>query len=154
MNIIEPGQKAPAFKLLDQNESEVKLSDFKGKKILLYFYPKAITPGCTVQACAVTDARAELAELNIVPLAVSPDKPSLLKRFEDKKSLNFTLLSDPDHATAEEYGVWGEKKMYGKSYKGIIRSSFLIDEKGKVTHVWYKVAPKETVPNAVAALNP
>ena len=152
MNVIEPEQKAPAFKLLDQNESQVKLSDFKGKKLLLYFYPKALTPGCTTQACAVTDAKEELEKLNIVPLAISPDKPSLLKRFEDKKSLNFTLLSDPDHAVADAYGVWGEKKMYGKSYMGIVRSSFLIDESGKVTHVWYKVSPKDTVANAVKAV--
>lgn len=152
MSTIEPGKKAPSFKLLDQNESEVTLTDFKGKKILLYFYPKALTPGCTVQACSVTDAREELEKLNIVPLAVSPDKPSLLKRFEDKKSLNFTLLSDPDHKVAEDYGVWGEKKMYGKSYMGIIRSSFLIDEKRKITHVWHKVKPKDTVPNAIKAV--
>ena len=152
MSAIAPGKKAPAFTLLDQNESEIKLSDYKGKKVLLYFYPKALTPGCTTQACEVTDARAKLEKLNIVPLAVSPDEPSYLKKFEEKKSLNFTLLSDPDHSVAEQYGVWGEKKMYGKSYMGIIRSSFLIDETGKVTHVWYKVSPKETVPNAIKAV--
>jgi len=152
MNEIKPGQRAPAFKLMDQNETEVKLSDFKDKKVLLYFYPKALTPGCTTQACAVTDAKAELDKLNIVPLAVSPDKPSLLKKFVDKKSLNFTLLSDPDHAIAEEYGVWQEKKMYGKTYMGIVRSSFLIDETGKVTHAWYKVKPNDTVPNAIKAV--
>lgn len=151
MSAIEPGKKAPAFTLLDQDAKQVKLSDFKGKKVLLYFYPKALTPGCTTQACAVTDAKTELNELNIVPLAVSPDEPSKLKRFEEKKSLNFTLLSDPNHVIAEKYGVWGEKKMYGKSYMGIIRSSFLIDEKGKITHVWYKVSPKNTVPNAIKA---
>jgi peroxiredoxin Q/BCP len=151
MNLLKPGHSAPAFTLLDQNENKVKLSDFRGKKVLLYFYPKALTPGCTTQACAVSDAKTELDKLNITPLAISPDNPSLLKRFEDKKSLNFTLLSDPEHAIAEKYGVWGEKKMYGKAYMGIIRSSFLIDEKGSITHVWYKVAPKETVPNAISA---
>jgi peroxiredoxin Q/BCP len=152
MSTIKPGKNAPAFTLLDQNESKVRLSDFKGKRVLLYFYPKALTPGCTTQACAVTDAKAELDKLNIVPLAVSPDAPSYLKKFEERKSLNFTLLSDPDHSIAEKYGVWGEKKMYGKSYMGIIRSSFLIDENGIITHVWYKVKPNDTVPNAVKAV--
>lgn len=153
MSQITPGQAAPSFTLQDQNENKVELSDFKGKKILLYFYPKALTPGCTTQACEVADAKAKLDKLNIVPLAISPDKPSLLKRFESTKSLNFTLLSDPDHAVAEAYGVWQEKKMYGKAYMGILRSSFLINENGEITHVWHKVSPKETVPFAIEALN-
>ena len=150
MSEIKPDQKAPSFTLLDQDGTAVSLAAFKGKKVLLYFYPKALTPGCTTQACEVTDAKTQLAELNIVPLGVSPDKPALLKRFQEKKNLDFTLLSDPDHAVAEAYGVWGEKKLYGKAYMGIVRSSFLIDEKGVVTRAWYKVAPKETVPKAVA----
>ena len=151
MSTLKAGDRAPDFNLLDQNENSVKLSDFKGRKVLLYFYPKALTPGCTTQACSVTDAKSELAKLNIEPLAVSPDHPSILKKFDEKKSLNFTLLSDPDHKTAETYGTWGEKKMYGKSYMGIIRSSFLINEKGFITHLWYKVAPGDTVPNAIKA---
>lgn len=151
MSTMQPGQKAPAFTLLDQRETEIKLSAFLGRKVLLYFYPKALTPGCTTQACEVSGARAKLAALNVVPVAVSPDKPALLKRFDEAKSLGFTLLSDPDHAVAERYGAWGEKKLYGKAYMGVIRSAFLIDERGAVTHVWYKISPKETVPNALEA---
>ncbi|MFA7172038.1 MAG: thioredoxin-dependent thiol peroxidase [Kiritimatiellia bacterium] len=151
MNLLKPGQIAPPLKLLDQNEAEVTLSDFKGRKVLLYFYPKALTPGCTTQACAVSNAKTELDELNVVPLAISPDKPALLKRFEATKSLNFTLLSDPEHTVAEAYGVWQEKKMYGKAYMGILRSAFLINENGVITHVWYKISPAETVPAAIKA---
>lgn len=152
MSQLEPGQTAPDFVLQDANGTPVKLSSLRGKKVLLYFYPKALTPGCTTQACEVSNARAELAGCNIVPLGVSPDKPALLKRFDEQKALGFTLLSDPDHAVAERYGVWGEKKLYGKAYMGIVRSAFLIDEKGVITHVWYKVSPKDTVPNARKAV--
>lgn len=151
MNQLEPGQKAPDFTLTDANEKPVKLSGFSGQKVLLYFYPKALTPGCTTQACEVSNARAALAELGVVPLGVSPDKPALLKRFDEQKALGFTLLSDPDHAVAERYGVWGEKKLYGKPYMGISRSAFLIDEKGSVLRAWYKVSPKDTVPFALKA---
>ena len=152
MNQLEPGQKAPDFNLQDADGKPVKLSSLRGKKVLLYFYPKALTPGCTTQACEVSNARAELAAHGVVPLGVSPDKPALLKRFDEQKALGFTLLSDPDHAVAERYGVWGEKKLYGKPYMGIIRSSFLIDEKGLILHAWYKVSPKDTVPNALKAV--
>lgn len=151
MSQLEPGQKAPDFTLLDANGESVKLSGFRGKKVLLYFYPKALTPGCTTQACEVSSARVELAARDIVPLGVSPDKPALLKRFDEQKALGFTLLSDPDHAVAEQYDVWGEKKLYGKPYMGLIRSAFLIDESGVIARAWYKVSPKETVPNALKA---
>jgi peroxiredoxin Q/BCP len=126
----------------------MKLSDFKGQKLLLYFYPKADTPGCTKQACQIRDARTELAGVGVAALGISPDKPGAQKKFDGKYGLGFPLLSDPDHAAAQSYGTWGEKTMYGKKSMGIIRSSFLIDEKGKILGAWYKVKPEDTVPLA------
>jgi peroxiredoxin Q/BCP len=149
---LTPGQSAPGFSLSDQNGNTVKLSDFKGRKVLLYFYPKADTPGCTTQSCAVRDARQDMKKLNVHVLGLSPDTPENQKKFDVKFSLGFPLLADTDHRVAEAYGVWGDKTNYGKTYKGIIRSSFLIDEKGKVQRAWYKVKPEETVPNAKGAL--
>lgn len=149
---LTPGQAAPGFSLSDQNGNTVKLSDFKGRKVLLYFYPKADTPGCTTQSCAVRDARQDMKKLNVDVLGLSPDTPEDQKKFDVKFSLGFPLLADTDHRVAEAYGVWGDKTNYGKTYKGIIRSSFLIDEKGKVQRAWYKVKPEETVPNAKGAL--
>jgi peroxiredoxin Q/BCP len=146
------GQKAPAFSLSDQDGKTIKLSDFKGRKVLLYFYPKADTPGCTTQSCAVRDARQDMKKLKVDVLGISPDAPALQKKFDVKFGLGFPLLADTDHAVAEAYGVWGDKTMYGTTYKGIIRSSFLIDEKGSVCRAWYKVKPEDTVPNARAAL--
>jgi len=149
---LKPGDKAPAFSLPDQKGKKVKLADFKGRKLLLYFYPKADTPGCTTQACSIRDAGADLKKSKIASIGISPDAPEKQKKFDDKYDLGFPLLSDPDNKTAEAYGAWGEKSMYGKKYKGIIRSSFLIDEKGKIAEAWYKVSPKDTVPKAMAAL--
>jgi thioredoxin-dependent peroxiredoxin len=149
---LKPGNKAPAFKLQDQNGNTVSLANFKGKKLLLYFFPKADTSGCTKQACSVRDAEPDLSQAGIAAVGISPDKPDKQKKFDDKYSLGFPLLSDEDHSVAKAYGVWGEKKMYGKSYEGIIRSSFLIDEKGKIIEAWYKVSPADTVPNAKKAL--
>jgi peroxiredoxin Q/BCP len=145
---LEPGQKAPTFKLSDQDGNTVKLSDFKGRKVLLYFYPKADTPGCTTQSCAVRDARGDFDGLGVDVLGLSPDAPPKQKKFDDKYDLGFPLLADEDHAVADAYGAWGEKSMYGRKYMGIIRSSFLIDEKGKIAGAWYKVSPKKTVPEA------
>ena len=119
---------------------------------MLFFYPKALTSGCTKQACSVRDARTELADLGVTGLGISPDPVDLQKKFDTKHSLGFPLLSDPDHAVAEAYGVWGEKSMYGKKYMGIIRSAFLIDEGGKIMQAWYKVSPEQTVPKAREAL--
>jgi len=147
------GDKAPAFSLQDQQGNTVKLSDFKRQKLLIYFYPKANTPGCTVQSCSVRDARRDFAKKGVAVIGVSPDKPAAQKKFDDKYELGFPLLADTEHAMAEAYGVWGEKSMYGRKYFGIIRSSFLIDEKGKVAGAWYKVSPADTVPEAMAALN-
>jgi peroxiredoxin Q/BCP len=149
---LKKGDTAPDFTLEDQNGNGVSLSDLRGKKVLLYFYPKADTPGCTKQACSVRDSRTDLTALNVVSLGVSPDKPQAQKKFDDKFDLGFPLLADTNHAVAEKYGVWGEKKMYGKSYMGIIRSSFLIDEDGKIVDAWYKVKPEDTVPRARDAI--
>ena len=146
------GDKAPSFTLKDQNGATVKLSSFKGTKLLLYFYPKASTSGCTTQSRNVSEALLELSKLNAAAVGISPDEPTAQKKFDEKNNLGFPLLSDPDHATADAYGVWGEKSMYGKKYKGIIRSAFLIDEKGKIAEAWYKVSPKDTIPKVLEAL--
>ncbi len=151
---LKPGDKAPDFKLKEQHGRTVKLSDFKGKKLLVYFYPKANTSGCTKQACNVRDAEPDLTAAGVAAVGISPDKPEAQKKFDDKYSLGFPLLSDEDHAVARAFGAWGEKKMYGKTYEGIVRSSFLIDEKGKIIDAWYKVSPADTVPNAQKALTP
>jgi len=149
---LAAGDKAPPFTLKDQDGHEVSLGDFKGRKLLLYFYPKADTPGCTTQACDVRDALPELAEAGTIAVGISPDEPTRQKRFDTKYDLGFPLLSDPDHKVAQAYGAWGEKSMYGKTYQGIIRPSFLIDETGEILQVSYKVKPKDTVPNAREAL--
>jgi thioredoxin-dependent peroxiredoxin len=150
--ILSQGQKAPDFSLTDQDGRTVKLSDYRGRRLLLYFYPKADTPGCTTQSCAVRDARQDMKKLSVDVLGISPDTPEDQKKFDVKYSLGFPLLADTDHAVAEAYGVWGEKTNYGKTYMGIIRSSFLVDEKGTILRAWYKVKPEDTVPKATEAL--
>jgi len=132
MTTLNTGDKAPDFSLSDQDDKDVNLTDYKGRKLLLHFYPKADTPGCTTQACNVRDAREELADLGVEVVGISPDAPANQKKFNDKHGLGFSLLSDQDNAIAKAYGAWGEKSMYGKKYEGIIRSSLLIDEQGKV----------------------
>src|SRR3954467_1997502 len=149
---LEPGDKAPTFTLEDQTGAKVKLGDFKGRKVLVYFYPKADTPGCTTQACGLRDARAANEIGDTVVLGISPDKPTAQAKFDTKYSLGFPLLSDVDHAVADAYGAWGEKSMYGKKYQGIIRSAFLVDEKGKIAQAWPKVSPKDTPLNLTKAL--
>ena len=149
---LKVGDKAPAFTLVDQCGKKVKLSDFKGKRVVLYFYPKALTSGCTTQSCAVSEALPQLNKLKAVALGCSPDGPELQKKFDDKYKLGFPLLCDEDHAVAEKYGVWGEKSMYGKKYFGIIRSAFVIDEAGKIAGAFYKVSPGDTVPKVVETL--
>jgi len=149
---LKAGDKAPAFSLQDQSGKTVTLAQFKGQKLLIYFYPKANTPGCTIQSCNVRDARQAFSKKGTAVIGVSPDKPSAQQKFDEKFGLGFPLLADTEHAMAEAYGVWGEKSMYGKKYFGIIRSSFLVDEKGKIAGAWYKVSPGDTVPEAMAAL--
>ncbi|UCG11253.1 MAG: thioredoxin-dependent thiol peroxidase [Deltaproteobacteria bacterium] len=149
---LNAGDKAPDFELSDQNDSTLRLEDLKGKKLLLYFYPKADTPGCTKQSCNVRDAREELAALGVDVIGISPDAPGKQKKFDNKHGLGFTLLSDQDNSIAKAYGAWGEKSMYGKKYEGIIRSSMLIDENGQVIQTWYEVSPKDTVPKALGTL--
>ena len=136
------GSAAPDFSLLDQNGETVTLSQFKGKSVVVYFYPKAMTPGCTTQACGIRDSQQAYAAANTVVLALSPDQPERLKKFEDKQDLNFTLLSDPDHAVADAYGVWGPKKFMGREYDGIHRSTFIIDDKGILREIMAKVKTK------------
>ncbi len=143
MNPLKPGENAPHFILPDQHNQSVALTDFKGKKVLVYFYPKALTPGCTTQACNLRDSKAELDKLNVVILGISPDSPQKLASFTDKKMLNFILLSDQDHQVAEQFGVWGEKKFMGKTFDGIHRISFLIDEQGKIEQVFDKFKTSE-----------
>ena len=150
---LHSGDKAPQFELPDQYNTKIKLSDYKGQKLLIYFYPKADTPGCTVQACSVRDARPDLTKLGVASVGISPDKPEKQKKFDDNHSLGFPLLSDPDHTVADTWGVWGEKSMYGKKYEGIIRSLFLVDEHGMIMKTWYKISPKDTIPEAMKALS-
>jgi thioredoxin-dependent peroxiredoxin len=147
---LKPGDKAPAFTLLDQDGNSVRLSDLKGRKVLVYFYPKADTPGCTTQACGLRDVLGEIGDT--VVLGISPDKPEKQKRFDDKYGLGFPLLSDPDHAVADAYGAWGERSMYGRRFMGIVRSAFLVDEQGKVVEAWPKISPKDTPTKLLAAL--
>jgi len=139
MSPLNTGDAAPEFALIDQEGKQVKLSDFTGKKLLLYFYPKANTPGCTRQACQIRDARTELEELGVAALGISRDKPDIQKKFDGKYGLGFPLLSDPEHTAALAYGAWGEKTMYGKKTEGIIRSSFLVGEDGRILGAWFKV---------------
>lgn len=143
MNTLTAGAKAPAFSLQDQNDNTVSLSDFTGKKVLFYFYPKAMTPGCTVQAQGLRDVKAELDKHNIVVLGVSIDPVKRLGKFIERDNLNFTLLSDEDHAVAEQFGVWGEKKFMGKTFDGLHRISFLINEEGVIEHVFNKFKTKD-----------
>ena len=152
MTTLQPGDAAPAFALTDQHENTVKLEDYRGRKLLVYFYPEADTPGCTTQSCDLRDHRQEFAGLGVEVVGISPDEPKKQLAFDEKYSLGFPLLADTDHAVAEAWGAWGEKKNYGKTYFGIIRSSFLVDEDGRIEQAWYKVKPENTVPNAQAAL--
>jgi peroxiredoxin Q/BCP len=152
MATLAVGDKAPAFTLLDQHGNKVRLSQFKGRKVVVYFYPKADTPGCTQQSCNLRDAMPNFKKLGVDVIGISPDKPEKQKKFDDKYKLKFPLLADEDHAVAEAWGVWGEKSLYGKKFMGIIRSAFVVDEKGKLAGVFYKVSPKDTVPKVEGVL--
>jgi peroxiredoxin Q/BCP len=155
--MIETGQPAPDFTLSDQDGETVRLSDLRGRRVVLYFYPKADTPGCTTQACGIRDHSADYDAANAVVLGVSPDSVAKVKKFHDKFDMNFTLLADEDHHVAETYGVWAEKSMYGRTYWGNQRTTFVIDEDGVVRHVIPKVSPKthdDEVLRALADLQP
>jgi peroxiredoxin Q/BCP len=149
---LAPGDVAPAFELTDQHGETVRLRDLRGRKVLVYFYPKADTPGCTTQSCDLRDHRRELADLEIDVIGISPDEPAAQLAFDQKYGLGFPLLADTDHAVAEAWGTWGERSMYGKTFMGIIRSSFLVDEHGRIERAWYRVKPADTVAKALAAL--
>lgn len=140
---IEVGQVAPDFTLLDQDSNPITLSELKGKKALIYFYPRASTPGCTIQAQGLRDSKLALDALNVVVLGVSPDTPKKLTNFITKQELNFTLLADEDHAVCEKYHVWQLKKVMGKENMGVVRTSFLIDEQGNIEHIFNKFKTKD-----------
>lgn len=143
MTTLQAGVAAPDFTLLNQDGESVSLSDFSGKKVLVYFYPKAMTPGCTVQAQGLRDIKAELDAHNVVVLGISIDAVKRLPKFIERDNLNFTLLSDEDHAVCEKYGVWQLKKFMGRENMGIVRTSFLIDEQGNIEHVFNKFKTKD-----------
>jgi peroxiredoxin Q/BCP len=141
--VLSEGDKAPSFTLPDQNGERVKLSDLKGETVVLYFYPKANTSGCTTQACGVRDRKADYAAAGARVIGVSPDEVKDVDKFAGKYDLDFTLLADADHAVAEKYGTWVEKSMYGNKYMGVARATFIIDPKGKIAKVFPKVQPKK-----------
>jgi peroxiredoxin Q/BCP len=149
---LETGMKAPDFDLMDQAGHRHRLSDYAGKPLVVFFYPKANTSGCTTQACSVRDAREEFGQLGAPAIGISPDAPELQRKFDEKQGLGFPLLADTEHAVCEAYGVWGEKSMYGKKYWGVVRSAFLIGSDGRVAAAFYKVSPQDTVPKLMAAL--
>ncbi|NBQ03892.1 MAG: thioredoxin-dependent thiol peroxidase [Actinobacteria bacterium] len=149
--MLKTGDKAPDIALLDQNSKKVSLKDFAKKKVLVYFYPKADTPGCTTQSCLLRDIRKDIGKTAIV--GISPDEPAKQLKFDKKFGLGFTLLADTEHKVAKAYKVWKKKSMYGREDMGIERSAFLIDEKGKILHAWYKISPKDTPTNLLEALD-
>src|SRR3954471_18293164 len=150
--MLEIGTTAPDFTLPNHDGVDVSLSSYRGRRVVLYFYPKADTPGCTTQACGIRDRTADYEAANALVLGISPDKPGALRKFADKYGLPFTLLSDPDHKVAEDYGVWVEKSMYGRNYMGIQRATFIVDPEGRVEHVIPKVKPKTHDDEVLAAL--
>jgi peroxiredoxin Q/BCP len=147
---LSVGEQAPTFTLLDQSSEPVDLAGFAGRRVLVYFYPKADTPGCTTQACGLRDILGTVGDTAI--LGVSPDAPDKQAKFDKKYSLGFPLLADQDHAVAEAYAVWVQKSMYGRTYMGIERSAFLVDPSGNLEQVWYKISPKDTPTNLLDAL--
>jgi peroxiredoxin Q/BCP len=151
-NVPAVGTLAPDFELPADNGQPVRLSDYRGQRVVLYFYPKDMTSGCTTQACGFRDSYPEITERNAVVLGISPDGVASHVKFKSKYNLPFRLLADEDHKVAELYGVWGEKSMYGKKYYGIIRSHFVIDEQGRIADVQYNISPEESVESALAAL--
>ena len=150
MDLPNVGAPAPGIALPDATGTIHDLSDQRGRWTVLYFYPKADTPGCTTQSCGLRDVLPDVGDTAVI--GISPDPPARQAKFDTKYGLGFPLLADEDHAVADAYGTWGEKSMYGKKYQGIIRSAFLVDEKGKIAEAWYKVSPKDTATNLLKAL--
>jgi thioredoxin-dependent peroxiredoxin len=150
---LAPGDPAPPFELLDQRGTPVRLDDFRGRRLLVYFYPEADTPTCTVQSCAVRDHRTELSGIGADVVGISPDEPGKQLAFDERYGLGFPLLADVDHAIANAWGTWGEKTRDGRTFMGIIRSSFLVDAEGRIERAWYDVTAGDTVPNALTALS-
>jgi peroxiredoxin Q/BCP len=148
--MLKVGDKAPAIELLDQNGKTISLAKLGKKKVLVYFYPKADTPGCTTQSCGLRDIKGDVGRTAII--GISPDKPEKLKKFDDKYELGFTLLSDVEHTVSLAYKVWKKKSMYGREYMGVERSAFLIDANGIIQEAWYKISPKDTPLNLLKAL--
>lgn len=152
MSTLTIGKTAPDFTLTDENGKKIKLRDFRGKRVVLYFYPKDDTPGCTAQACGFRDQYLDIAEKNAIVLGISPQDAKSHLKFKTKYNLPFILLSDPDHAVAEKYGAWGERSLYGKKFMGILRSHFVIDERGKIVDIQRRVPPKESSARALETL--
>ena len=148
--MLSPGEEAPAFSLTDQAGKKISLADYRGRKVLVYFYPKADTPGCTTQACGLRDILGQIGDNAII--GISPDPSARQAKFDQKYGLGFPLLADEDHAVAEAYDVWTEKSMYGRKYMGILRSAFLVGEEGRLDQVWYKISPADTPKKLLAAL--
>ena len=148
--MLSPGAEAPTFTLSDQAGRSISLADYRGRKVLVYFYPKADTPGCTSQACGLRDILGQIGDSAVI--GISPDPSTKQAKFDQKYGLGFPLLADEDHAVAEAYGVWTEKSMYGRKYMGILRSAFLVDEEGRLDQVWYKISPADTPKKLLAAL--
>ncbi|MDI3527988.1 MAG: thioredoxin-dependent peroxiredoxin [Tenuifilum sp.] len=150
---LKPGDSAPDFVGVDQDGKTISLADFKGKKLILYFYPKDNTSGCTAEACSLRDGYEELKGLGLEVVGVSPDSEKSHKNFIVKHNLPFKLIADVNHEIAEKYGAWGEKKMYGRTYFGILRTTFIINEEGVITHVFTKVKTKEHVEQILSEIN-
>lgn len=152
MATLQPGDEAPTFALLDQHGTIVRLEDYRGRRLLVYFYPEADTPGCTVQSCDLRDHRQDLGGLDADVVGISPDGPEAQLAFDRKYDLGFPLLADEDHAVAEAWGTWTERQRNGRTFLGILRSSFLVGPDGRIEQAWYRVKPEDTVPKALAAL--
>ncbi len=148
---LKVGDKAPEFSLHDQTGKVIHLKDYRGRSVLVYFYPKADTPGCTTQACGLRDVLDQIGDNGVI--GISPDPSAKQAKFDQKYGLGFPLLADEDHSVAEAYGVWTERSMYGRKYMGILRSAFLVDADGRLAEVWYKISPADTPKKLLAALN-
>ena len=148
--MLNVGDRAPAFTLIDQHGDKRRLTDYKGRRVLVFFYPKANTGGCTTQACGLRDVADQIGDVQV--LGISPDEPAAQLKWDDKHGFGYPLLSDPDHKVADKYGAWGPKKLYGREYEGIIRSAFLISPSGKISHAWPKISPKATPEKLLQAL--